>query len=216
MTQRTRQASIKKRSRLSGPERKRQILQIAVDLFSRHGFQGTTMRRLAKRAGVSEAMIYHHFPSKEALYDAILEVKLGEIESLLPVEAAERRDDEAVFRTLVNHFLQRQEDDSSFMRLLLFSALEGHEMTEKFVQGPRQTLFGFLTSYLQGRSADSALRGGDARVTTRLLFGMAFYVALLRQVLGDTVLRELTLDQLTESIVNLFCRGILSHESEHK
>ena len=55
----------KRRTRLTGNERREQIIRTATELFSRVGFRGATMRQLAERAGISEAMIYHHFPSKE-------------------------------------------------------------------------------------------------------------------------------------------------------
>ena len=43
------------------------ILEAAVRLFSRHGFEGVSMRAVANEAGVSKSNIYHHFASKEAL-----------------------------------------------------------------------------------------------------------------------------------------------------
>ena len=48
------------------------ILDAAVHLFSEHGYDGVSMRRIAQAAGVSKANIYHHFDSKQALYFAIM------------------------------------------------------------------------------------------------------------------------------------------------
>ena len=70
------------RERLSGEERRRQIVETAVDLFSRKGFRGTTTREIAEAAGISEAMIFKHFATKRELYSAIIEVK-SETEELL-------------------------------------------------------------------------------------------------------------------------------------
>src|SRR4029453_3379578 len=59
--------------RLSAEER-RQALPVAVrGVFADKGFDGTTTRELAKAAGVSEALLYKHFPSKESLYAAMLD-----------------------------------------------------------------------------------------------------------------------------------------------
>lgn len=57
-----------KKQRLSSDERRLAILEAAVPLFAEEGFRGVTTRKLAERAGVSEALLYQHFPSKEALY----------------------------------------------------------------------------------------------------------------------------------------------------
>lgn len=59
--------------RLTGEARKEAIVEAVQDVFAEKGFEGTTTRDLAKAAGVSEALLYKHFPSKESLYAAMLE-----------------------------------------------------------------------------------------------------------------------------------------------
>ncbi|MDP6778629.1 MAG: helix-turn-helix domain-containing protein, partial [Candidatus Latescibacteria bacterium] len=61
------------RKRLSQEERRTQIIEVAMDLFARKGFKGATTRAIAEAAGVSEAIIFRHFATKEDLYDAIIE-----------------------------------------------------------------------------------------------------------------------------------------------
>ena len=62
-----------KRIRLSSRERRRAIVLAVQGSFAQKGFDGTTTRELARAAGVSEALLYKHFPSKESLYAAMLE-----------------------------------------------------------------------------------------------------------------------------------------------
>src|SRR5438309_7803084 len=64
--------------RMSCDERKDRILAAVRRIFARKGLEGTTTRELAKGAGVSEALLYKHYPSKEALYQAMLETCDGE------------------------------------------------------------------------------------------------------------------------------------------
>jgi AcrR family transcriptional regulator len=61
------------RDSLSGVERKSSIIDAARPLFAEKGFHGTSIREIARAADVSEALIYKHFPSKEALYEETLE-----------------------------------------------------------------------------------------------------------------------------------------------
>src|SRR5437867_13242368 len=56
------------RERMHARDRKEAIVKAAVPLFARQGFARTTTRELAEAAGVSEPLLYIHFPSKEALY----------------------------------------------------------------------------------------------------------------------------------------------------
>ena len=59
--------------RLTAEARKEAIVEAVQDVFAEKGFDGTTTRDLAKAAGVSEALLYKHFPSKESLYAAMLD-----------------------------------------------------------------------------------------------------------------------------------------------
>src|ERR687891_2069012 len=59
--------------RLSAEERRHSIVDAVREVFAEKGFDGTTTRELAKAAGVSEALLYKHFPSKQSLYAAMLE-----------------------------------------------------------------------------------------------------------------------------------------------
>lgn len=59
--------------RLSAEERRHAIVDAVREVFADKGFDGTTTRELAKAAGVSEALLYKHFPSKESLYAAMLD-----------------------------------------------------------------------------------------------------------------------------------------------
>src|SRR5690242_10880146 len=89
-------------TRMPGEDRRRQLLQVAVDRFARNGFSGTKTKDIAAAAGVSEAILFRHFASKEDLYHAILDDK----EATLGAdrwydelkELAARRDDRALFR----------------------------------------------------------------------------------------------------------------------
>ena len=58
--------------RLDAEERRKAIVRAAVPLFARNGFAGTTTREIAEKAGISEALLFRHFPTKKALYGEIL------------------------------------------------------------------------------------------------------------------------------------------------
>lgn len=64
---------MKRSPRLHSEDRRQAIVEAVRTVFAEKGFDGTKTRELAKAAGVSEALIYKHFPSKESLYTAMLE-----------------------------------------------------------------------------------------------------------------------------------------------
>lgn len=59
--------------RLAHADRRTSILEAATTAFAARGFDGARTLEIAEAAGVSEALLYRHFPSKQALYDAVLE-----------------------------------------------------------------------------------------------------------------------------------------------
>jgi AcrR family transcriptional regulator len=59
-------------TRLRVDERRRQLLDLGAELFTSHAYDKLTMARIAKEAGISKALLYHYFPSKEAYFAATL------------------------------------------------------------------------------------------------------------------------------------------------
>src|SRR5579862_6763029 len=81
------------RIRLSGEARREAIIEAARSVFAEKGFFGATTRELAGEAGVSEALLFKHFPNKQALYAAMLDDCLrsefaAEYHRLLKLEAS--------------------------------------------------------------------------------------------------------------------------------
>ena len=67
-------------TRLDVDERRRQLLELGADLFTRFSYDELSMARIAREAGISKALLYHYFPSKEAYFVATLEKAAAELE----------------------------------------------------------------------------------------------------------------------------------------
>jgi AcrR family transcriptional regulator len=204
-----------KRKRMKADERRQEIIRAAMEVFARNGFGGSTTREIAENAGISEAMIYSHFQNKEDLYTAIIDEKLQESEPLYyPLDAIRNRDDQRVFTTIVSNYLDRHGEDTTFLRLLLFSALEGHELASMFVAGPVRKFFEFLADYIRERIDEGAFRPVNPEITSRCLLGMVHYFVLLRKILADDTLDPIDPTAAIETIVTIFCEGILADGSK--
>jgi AcrR family transcriptional regulator len=66
-------------TRLDVDERRRRLLALGADLFTRVPYEELTMARIAREAGISKALLYHYFPSKQAFLMATLERAAGEL-----------------------------------------------------------------------------------------------------------------------------------------
>ncbi len=65
--------------RLSGADRRLQLMQVARTVFAKHGFEATSVEDVAARAGVSKPIVYEHYGSKEGLYAAIVEHEMDDL-----------------------------------------------------------------------------------------------------------------------------------------
>jgi AcrR family transcriptional regulator len=66
-------------TRLDVDERRRRLLELGAELFTEHSYDELSMARIARAAGISKALLYHYFPSKEAYFMATLEEKAAEL-----------------------------------------------------------------------------------------------------------------------------------------
>src|SRR6476619_6437843 len=147
--------------RSTSQQRQAGLIAAAASLFAAKGFNGTTTKEIAKAAGVSEALVFKYFPTKRTLYGAILAEKVTINELLEPVEAAtKKRDDHRVF-TLIASYRIRPGVDSTLLRLLLFSALEEHELSEMFFGKHHKVFYDHLAAYIRTRIEDNAFRPVD-------------------------------------------------------
>ncbi|HEY0462153.1 MAG TPA: TetR/AcrR family transcriptional regulator [Pyrinomonadaceae bacterium] len=175
-------------TRMAGDERREQLCKIAMRLFSERGFRGTTTKEIASAAGVSEAVIFKHFSNKDELYASILDHKACSPQFANPlVEIAEKieaKDDFGVFYSMALNALNKHKDDSDFLRLMLQSALEGHELAQVFFENFITRIYDFLGGYISQRQKDGVFREVEPRVVVRAFIGM-FVHHSLNNILWD-------------------------------
>ena len=117
-------------TRLDSDDRRRAIVDAAVPLFARNGFAGTTTRELAAAAGVSEALLFRHFPSKQSLYREILALGCEGDPALEQLATLPASTETAIgiVRFMVRRYVlgsERERHDLDLkMRLILHSCLE--------------------------------------------------------------------------------------------
>ncbi len=200
-------------TRMAGDERRQQILREAVRLFSKKGFRGTTTKKIADAAGISEAMVFKHFANKEELYTAILDHKACDHPPDNPLEAVTEhiaaKDDFAVFNGIANNALRRHREDKEFVRLLLYSALEGHELSrmffERFVTGIYETLGG----YIKMRQRDGAFREMEPKIVVRAFVGMMIHHSLTDMLFDpEQKLLKLSREDAALSFATILLEGV--------
>jgi TetR/AcrR family transcriptional regulator len=174
--------------RMPGEDRRRQLLRVAVESFAQNGFSGTKTKDIAAAAGVSEAILFRHFASKEDLYHAILDEKEATMCSdgwfVVMNELAERRDDRGLFQHVAWQMIRSFREDSAFHRLLLYASLEGHLLADLFHERFGLPMGDFLSRYVALRQKEGAFRECDPGVAVMFAIGSIIHYAMARHVLG--------------------------------
>jgi AcrR family transcriptional regulator len=202
-------------ARMAGEERRLQILDVAVSLFSQKGFRGTTTKEIATAAGVSEAMVFRHFATKQELYSAILDHKACASGRFDPAEMAAdaiaRKDDRGVFETLALGALVHHEDDPQFQRLLLHSALEKHELAQMFFDTIVRHVYEFLGNYIRERQRDGAFIEIDPAIVVRCFIGMVMHHSLNNNLWDpDRRLLNISNESAAKHFTDILLKGITS------
>ena len=123
------------RARLPAAERRRQLLDVAVDVFAANGFHATSMDQVAEAAGVTKPVLYQHFRSKRNLYLALLDdVGSRLLEAITKATAAASSPREQVIAGFVAYFRFVTDSESAFQ--LLFGG--GARRDQEFADYVRQ------------------------------------------------------------------------------
>src|SRR6478672_5650866 len=170
-------------TRLPASDRRRQLLETALDFFSRKGYGGTTTKEIAAAAGVTEAIIFRHFPTKADLYNAVLDYH-HDSSALADCVAEftrhiEADDDEALFRALIRGMIEGHRKDLRVHRVLLFAALEGHQLGLEHARALKAPIFELLYRYVARRQSEGAIRPGNPGAILAAVAGMAAHYATM-------------------------------------
>lgn len=190
-------------------ERKRLIVRSAIQTFAKHGFHRSTTKRLAKDAGVSEGLIYRYFPSKEEVYQAVLE-HLVESSPQLDLPAGQSEDDEQhllKFARGLHQFFASQPEN---IKMLLFSALQGEKISSEFFNRRLINSYKSIMGQISAGQQSGRYRADiQPRVAARGFMGMLMYHAIVQALVQDPFQPGEEVDWM-EGFVKIFLQGMLA------
>ncbi len=202
--------------RLDSDERRKAIVTAAVPLFARNGFGGTTTKELAEAAGISEALLFRHFPSKKHLYGEIL--RLG-CEGDPALERLAALDPSTVTLVRMTHYMVRyfllagdveQSERDSRLRLVLHSFLEDGEYARELFDTIFARVHPLFAASVEAAVAAGDLIGGPIASANRFWFGhhVAAMIAFVLLPARACLTYQGTMAALVEETTCFILRGI--------
>jgi hypothetical protein len=121
----------------------------------------------------------------------------------------QRKDDRAVFESLALGALNHHEKDPQFQRLLLYSALEKHELAQMFFDQIVRHVYDFLGSYIRERQRDGAFIEIDPAIVVRCFIGMVMHHSLNNNLWDpDRRLLNISNEGAAKYFTDLLLKGI--------
>jgi AcrR family transcriptional regulator len=179
---------MKATTKLSSEERRAAIIQAVRRVFAEKGFDGTTTRELADSAGVSEALLFKHFPTKEALYSAMLvscqhqnDPAIERLKALEPSTSTLVIMVHLLVSKMAGRSANKEDDDESVQfRLTLRSLMEDGEFARLQIQSRASCWIGKAMECIK-----AAVAAGDAvpgPMPAELLAWFAHHLAVMLKI----------------------------------
>ncbi len=186
------------------------ILETAMKLFAEKGFNGTTTKEIADMAGVNQALIFRYFSTKRELYGAIIEKKIekeaGIDQALLKYKHT--KDDLLIFKSIATRMFEKCGSDPEFIRLLHFSALEGHELSDMFFDTYVEYINTLVSEYIDERISEGAFRHVDPMLAAKAFIGMVINYIIVQELFGEKKKKIRNREEVVEAFAKIFLNGI--------
>jgi len=197
------------KKRLPAEERKDQIVRVAKALFVKKGFKGTTTREIARKAGISEAVIYKYFAHKEDLYKAIIDSEcddsMGRSRLFSDLEGKSGRE---LFNSLAVFLLREHSRDQMLMRLLMRSALEQQDLSGVFIRTKGLELIEFLEKNIKALVEEGVFKEVNPGLAARAFLGMVLHYVISQEIYGLKKYYSFSIEETARTFVDIFFDGI--------
>ena len=180
-------------------EKREHILDVAEELFGHHGFEGTSVRLLAKGAGVNVAMISYYFGSKEKLFQAMVERRAGVTLMALKFINAKEQDPWKKIEMAVEHYVDKIFSNIGFQRIMYRElSLDQRSWISEAISNIVFQNTQEMVSIIEEGYRKKAFRKVDAELTVVTIVGTIAKVTLSSllccRILGEGATKDITDD----------------------
>jgi AcrR family transcriptional regulator len=194
--------------RLKAAERRASILAVAKVLFADRGYHGVSVDEIAKRLGVSPAVLYRHFDSKDALYEAVLNEIACHRESYVEAALSGPDDFGSVLSRMTRVYIESVARDPDYLTMEMHSVLEGAAATHQFFESRWKSFSDYIEVSMQEMMPVGKVSKVNPRVASLMFQGMIREALYAKCVYQSTRYKGISLCALTEQLIRLFLVAI--------
>ncbi len=194
--------------RLSADERRASIIEAAKRLFAQNGFHGVSIDEIVKAVGVSPAILYRHFNSKEELYEAVLHEFSCTRESYVETVVEDDIGFENVLRGMTRVFVSSIVKNPDLLKMELHSQLEGSDASREFFLNRWKSFTDYIEYNLAELQAQGRIDEINVKVAALMYQGMIREVLLLKCLQAGDRFENVSIDDLVNQLIDLFLKVI--------
>ena len=193
------------RQRMTGKERREQLISIGREVFAERGFEGASVEEIAARAAVSKPVVYEHFGGKEGLYAVVVDREMIRLEQIITEALSHGRSRVRIEQAVIALLTYVEEETDGFL-ILVRDLVPGQDQSYATLLN---TAVGQV-SHILGRSFEN--QGLDPEVA--ILYGQALVgmVSMTAQWWLDE--REPSKEVVAAHIVNLCWNGLAGMKAQ--
>jgi len=185
------------------------ILEAALKLISKKGYLGATTKEIANIAGIAEITLFRHFPSKEKLFEAVINTGsfLPVLKGLMP-QIAEMTYEQAL-TVIAKRFLETLYARKDIVKIMHSEAQRYPEKIHKIYHAFLDEMIRTLASYFDELAGKGILREFDTEIGARAFLGMFFAYFTAREFHMFRKFKPADTDKIVEEFVGIFTMGTL-------
>jgi AcrR family transcriptional regulator len=187
--------------------RRNEILEAAVALFAERGYQRTSVKEIAERAGIAPGTIYLYFESKRDLLFAIVDRLIGQAWDQTQAEMAQL-DVEGYIAAVLHNVSDFVRQNRPFLQALVTEVWTDAELQDQFFNQILAPIFEASAGYLETQIAEGRARPCRVEVVILTISGSLIMLYLFRALAPDQFLVGFSEDALVDELTDLYLSGL--------
>jgi len=194
--------------RLSAEERRASIIKVAKSLFAKNGVHGVSIDEIVKEVGVSPAILYRHFESKDELYKSVLQEFSATRESYVETVVADDNGFEQVLRGMTTVFVSSIINHPDMLKMEMHSQLEDSKASQEFFLNRWKSFTDYIEFNLNELQSQKKIKPINAKVAALIYQGIIREVLLQKCMQHTDRFQKTPVAILVDDVITLFMKII--------
>jgi AcrR family transcriptional regulator len=187
------------------------ILQAALQLFAKRGYEGTSTKDLAKSAGVAEGTLFRHFSNKKAILIEVATAGWVDILTDLLTELSEMGNYKAVSQVMRRRMLNMRKN-GDLMRVCFIEAQYHPELRESIQAEVISKMTDVAEAFFETAMEKGIYRRMNPKIVAKVFLGIFAIAGFSEETIMNPDASPKAMQEMAEGISDIFLRGVLQND----